>query len=70
MKRRKSYRDLLSTYIVVFERDGVEFARDSVESEDADSARGDAFGLKSRHGIDIFDETVRTRVERADASRT
>ncbi len=70
MRRRRSYSDLLSPFVVVLERDGVELVRETVLALDEDDARGEAWPLTAKYRIDIFDKTVRTRVERTNAARS
>ena len=66
-KRKTRYRDLLSPFDLIWERDGLELARERVLAESAESAQTDSIGLSANHGIDIFDDRVRCRVEKVNA---
>jgi hypothetical protein len=67
MAKRKRYQDLLSPFDLIWEKGGIEIARERVSALDADDARADAIGLSAKHAIELFDEGVHCRVERGDA---
>jgi hypothetical protein len=65
-----SYQDLLSPFVVIFERDGIELARQTVQALDEQDASGDIMGVMSEQKLDIFDKTISWRFEVANADRT
>jgi hypothetical protein len=66
----QSYQDLLSSFVVIFERDGIELARQTIQAQDEQDASGDVPGIMSEQNLDIFDETIHWRIEMANARRT
>jgi hypothetical protein len=67
MARHKRTKDQRSGFVLIWEREGIEIARERVLALDADDALSDEMGLSAKHGIDLFDKSIHCRVGAIDA---
>jgi hypothetical protein len=57
----------LTSFDLIWEREGVEIARQCVSALDAGDARAAAMWLSAKHNVELFDESVHCRVEKVIA---